>query len=672
MKLMIIESPGKLEKLKAILGEGWQVVASAGHIRDLPEDEIGVEAPDFKPKYVYIQGGLIPGQKGKRYPSAKERIDRIATIAERASEVYLATDPDREGESISWHLQQALKLKNPKRVTFSAISTTEVKKALLNPRTIDIKLVAAQETRRVLDRLVGYLVSPVISDIASERLSAGRVQSAAVWIVVERERQIRVFKATNHFGVQLSFAGAKLDWKADWQTKPDFVTDDQPYFMDAAFAQAVADTERVTVKAFKAGEQKRSPPAPFTTSTLLQAASVKLSMDPKATMDAAQRLFEQGHITYHRTDNPNVSDDALPDIFAVATKLGLDMADEPRRFKVSDGAQAGHPAITPTHWEVTEAGETDAERALYKLIRLRALACQLADARYAVHSATLSATSTMSDKDLTFTATGRTLVYGGWMKLLSKDDTEEDSDEPEALNPVPSLEVGQSLEVNAGIVLAKQTKAPKRFTKASLVEKLEAAGIGRPSTYAALMDTIVERHEYLGVIGKFLQPTAKGDSLADALVGKFSFVDPSFTRAMEEQLDAVATGQGGYKTVVGQMHGVLQEEITRLQANTVPKFACATCGKSLRRIVAKGRAFWGCSGHPTCTVTLPDEDGKPGVARKLHEETNFECLKCKKPLIHRVKLGAGGYDFYGCSGFKEGCKEVYENKDGKPHYDTTK
>lgn len=672
MKLMIIESPGKLEKLKAILGADWQVVASVGHIRDLPEDEIGVEAPDYKPKYVFIPGSLIPGQKGKRYPSAKERIDRIATLVERADEVYLATDPDREGESISWHLQQALKLKNARRVTFAGITPTAVKTALLNPRTIDVKLVAAQEARRVLDRLVGYLVSPVISDIASERFSAGRVQSAAVWIVVERERRIRAFRATKHFGVELRFAGAKLDWKAEWQTKPDFVSEDEPYFMDAAFAQSVASTQGVTVTAFKSGEQKRSPPAPFTTSTLLQAASVKLDMDPKATMDAAQRLFEKGHITYHRTDNPNVSDDALPDIFAVATKLGLDMADEPREFKVGDSAQAGHPAITPTHWEISDSGDSEEEQGLYKLIRQRAIACQLADARYAVHSAVLSAPSTAAGKSLTFTATGRTLVYSGWMKLLGKDDTEEEPDEPEALNPVPSLEVGQRLDVKGGEVLTKQTKAPPRFTKPGLVKHLEAVGIGRPSTYAALMDTIVERHQYLVAVGKVLQPTAKGDSLAEALVGKFSFVEPDYTRAMEEQLDAVAKGHGGYKTVVGQMHGVLQEEITRLQASAVPKFACATCGKSLRRIVAKGKAFWGCSGHPTCTVILPDEDGKPGTARKLHEETSFECLKCKKPLIHRTKKGAGGYDFFGCSGFRDGCKEVYENKDGKPHFDATK
>lgn len=662
---MIIESPGKVEKLKAILGPDWRIAASAGHIRDLPEDEMGVSAPDYVPKYVFMPGGLMPGEKTKRYPGKKETVDRIAALVNQAEVVYLATDPDREGESISWHLQQALKLKNPLRVAFAEITPAAVKAALLSPRSIDVKLVAAQEARRVLDRLVGYMVSPAISDLASETLSAGRVQSPAVWLVVQREREIRAFKPTSHFGVQLSFAGAKLVWVADWKTKPDFVTDDSPYFMDAAFAQTVKGTPRVTVTAFKADEQRRGPPPPFTTSKLQQAASVKLGMSPKATMDAAQRLFEQGHITYHRTDNPNVSDEALGDIFAVAVKLGLEMADEPREFKAPDGAQAGHPAITPTHWDVEEAGDNSDELALYKLIRTRAIACQLADARYAVHSTTLSAPAATGSKNLTFTATGRTLVFSGWLKLLAQDDTEEATDEPEALNPVPMLAVGDVLEVKAGQVQAKQTKAPRRYTEASLVDKLEAEGIGRPSTFASIMETIVVRRQYLQLVKKFLQPTPKGEAMVDALVGKFDFVETSYTRAMEEQLDAIAGGRAGYKAVVERMHGLLQEELSQLLKSAVPKFACPTCGLSLRRIVVKGKAFWGCSGHPTCTETLTDEDGKPGVS-KSPVITDFACEKCGKPLIHRRKQGAGGYDFFGCSGIKDGCKQSYENKDGKP------
>ena len=234
MKLMIIESPGKIAKLSTILGDGWKIAASVGHVRDLPQKEMGVEAPDFKPTYELTERG-------------SDVVARLKGLAKNADTVYLATDPDREGESISWHLQQCLKLSNPLRVTFNEITANAVKAALVQPRTIDVKRVAAQEARRVLDRLVGYMVSPELSRQSGERLSAGRVQSPAVRLVVERERQIRAFKVTNHFGAMLFFAGAKTEaeWSAEWLTKPDFVTDDNPYFMDRAFAAAVAQVGAV-------------------------------------------------------------------------------------------------------------------------------------------------------------------------------------------------------------------------------------------------------------------------------------------------------------------------------------------------------------------------------------------------------------------------------------------
>ena len=278
MKLMIIESPGKIKKLEAILGGDWKVAASVGHVRDLPEREMGVEAPEFRPQYELTERG-------------SSVVAKLKALAKQADAVYLATDPDREGESISWHLQQCLKLTNPQRVTFNEITSSAVKSALVAPRAIDIKRVAAQEARRVLDRLVGYMVSPKLSEEAGQRLSAGRVQSPAVRLVVERERQIRAFKQTVHFGATLFFADAKNEWSADWLTKPDFVTEDSPYFLDRAFAAAVAGVKAVKVLAFEDGQAKRSPPPPFTTSTLQQAASAALGMDPKAAMAAAQALY---------------------------------------------------------------------------------------------------------------------------------------------------------------------------------------------------------------------------------------------------------------------------------------------------------------------------------------------------------------------------------------------
>lgn len=660
MKLMIIESPGKIAKLSAILGDGWKIAASVGHVRDLPQKEMGVEAPDFKPSYELTERG-------------SDVVARLKGLVKQADTVYLATDPDREGESISWHLQQCLKLSNPLRVTFNEITATAVKSALVQPRQIDVKRVAAQEARRVLDRLVGYMVSPELSRQSGERLSAGRVQSPAVRLVVERERQIRAFKVTNHFGAMLFFADAKTEgeWFAEWLTKPDFVTEDNPYFMDRAFAAAVAEVGAVVVKSFVESEAKRSPPPPFTTSTMQQAASVALGLNPKAAMDAAQKLYEQGHISYHRTDNPNVSDDALGDIYAVAVKLGLDMAESPRKFKAPEGAQVGHPAITPTHWDVEVAGETTEQRALYKLIRLRAIACQLADARYAVRTVRLAGAQPVGGKNVEFEAKGRTLTYSGWLKLVAGDQTEDEGeDAKEPTNPIPMLETGQRLDVARGKLLEKKTKPPARYTEATLVKKLESEGIGRPATYAAIMENIVSRG-YVRVEKKYLVPTPTGELVVDSLVGKFAFIDLGFTRDVEEDLDRIAQGQAGYKGVIGKVHEQLRRELATMEVSATPRHPCPECGKPLRRIKGKSGHFWGCSGHPDCSVTLPDEGGKPGQ-RKPQETSAFACAKCGKPLIHRAKKGKGGYDFWGCSGFKDGCKATYENKNGKPDFDKAK
>lgn len=660
MKLMIVESPNKVKKLSAILGADWKVAASVGHVRDLPLKEIGVEAPEFTPSYELTERGA-------------DVVKRLKVLAKEADAVYLATDPDREGESISWHLQQCLKLKNPLRVTFNEITPNTVKASIIAPRSIDGKWVAAQEARRVLDRLVGYMVSPQISLWHGEKLSAGRVQSPAVRLVVERERAIRAFKRTNHFGAQIFFADAKtkLAWSAEWLTKPAFVSEDNPYFMDGSFASAVADVRAVVVKSFVESKTKRSPPAPFTTATMQQAASVTLNLDPNDAMDAAQALFSQGHITYHRTDNPNVSDESLGDIYAVAMKYGLDMADEPRKFKAPEDAQAGHPAITPTHWEVEEAGENEIERALYRMIRIRAIACQLADARYAVRTVRLEAAQPVGGHVVEFEGKGRTLVYSGWLKLLERDQTEdEDEAGDEATNPIPECATGERLEAVDGELLEKQTKAPGRYTQASLIAKLVTEGIGRPATYAAIMENIVSR-EYVITEKKFLVPTDTGELIVDALVDKFEFMDLGFTREVEKDLDRIAHGQAGYKAVISKVYSQLVQEMSLHGQATAPKFPCPECGKPLRRILWKGKYFWGCSGHPDCSAMLPDVNGIPG-AKIQQESSHFVCPKCSKPLIHRVKEGNGGYDFWGCSGFKDGCKTSYDNKDGAPNYEKTK
>lgn len=663
MKLLIVESPGKLEKLREYLGEGWIVAASMGHISDLPDKEMGVKPPHFKPQYSVTERGATV-------------VARLKKLAAQADAVYVGADPDREGEAISWHLEQSLGLVDPIRITFSKITQQAINAALAAPRRIDTKLVAAQEARRVLDRLVGYMVSPILSLYRGMTLSAGRVQSVAVRLVVDRDRERERFKATKHFGATLTFAPAKMDeqeskhWLAEWLTIPDFATEDNPYVLDKAFAQQVADTRSVTVESFTQAVQRRAPPPPFITTTLQQAASVALDMDPTATMEAAQHLYDKGFISYMRTDNPNVSVESLGAIFAVATSLGLEMADEPRVFKAAKAAQEGHPAITPTHWEIAVAGETPAERALYKLIRIRAIACQLADAQYATRTAVLIAKHPAGGKDLTFKAKGRTLIDAGWLKLLDGDQTQEEGDEPDTGNAVPNLALGQVLDVDFGDVVEKTTKAPSRYTQASLIGKLESEGIGRPATYAAIMENVMTRNyiepDASDPKGKFLRSTQKGVLVVDFLVGQFNFMELAFTRTVEEDLDRIAKGEAAYKPVIAAVHSALEGELADLQNTVKAKYPCPECGKPLRRIAGSKGFFWACSGHPGCSTTLPDQGGEPGQKRAPAELSAFKCPQCGSALIHHVKPGLKGYNFWGCSGFKAGCNARFHDVQDAP------
>ena len=658
MKLMIVESPGKIAKLKPILGAGWDVATSVGHIRDLPLKGVGVEAPDFKPKYELTERG-------------KEVVAKLKAKVERADVVYLATDPDREGESISWHLQQVLKLKNPKRVTFNEVTPKTVQAALENPRTIDGKLVGAQEARRVLDRLVGYLVSPKLSDLAMSTLSAGRVQSVAVRLVVERDEEIEAFKPVDHFGVELIFAEAKTGekWTAQWDTKQGFATEEAPYVLDQQLAEQVASLKNLTVLDCKEGEAQRNPPPPFITSTLQQAGSVTLRLDPKATMEVAQKLFEGGHITYHRTDNPNISAESLPDLARAASAYGLKPIGKQRMFKISDDAQAGHPAITPSHWEIEEAGDTPEQQALYKLIRLRAIACQLPAARYAVRTVVLQGQQDdiAGGQPVIFTAKGRKLTDAGWLQLVARDEAEEESEDQDAdsSNPIPALQTGDPIQASAGELQRKRTKAPPRYTMATLVQKLEREGIGRPATYAAITDNI-ESREYVKQTGRFIASTETGRLVVNALRGKFDFMQLDFTRQVEKELDRIANGAEKYTPVVTRFHARLQQELQAI-INEIPTHPCPACGSDMRRMKGAHGYFWGCTSYPDCKEIRPDDGGKPGAKGPTAQlSSEFHCEECGKPLVHRSKKGKGAFDFWGCSGYREGCKAIYENKGGRP------
>ncbi|PHM51279.1 type I DNA topoisomerase [Xenorhabdus sp. KK7.4] len=658
MKLMIVESPGKVKKIKEILGDGWKVSASVGHVRDLPQKEIGVEAPDFKPTYVATERG-------------KEVLARLKNDIKNCEAIFLATDLDREGEAIAWHLKQALRINNPQRITFSEITPKAIKTALISPRAINIPMVAAQEGRRVLDRLVGYMVSPRLSDMSGQQgLSAGRVQSPAVRIILERERAIQNFKSTSHFGVQINFL---TDWFAEWDVKP-FLKGGEQYFMDEEFAQMVAKVKEVEVISYEEKAATKSPPAPFITSTLQQAASNKLKMQPKATMTTAQKLYEQGHITYMRTDNPNLSDDALISIYQLCRAKNLKMADKPRVWKAKGDAQEAHEAIRPSHFEAENAGTTPEEKALYRLIWERALASQLESACFAVRSARFRSIDTINGQTLEFFAEGRTLAKAGWKSLFTDDTEDDESKEDKAKNPIPLLKNGQHIDIESGKVLNKKTRAPNRFTQASLIAELERLGIGRPSTYAAIMDNI-DRRGYVTTDKekKYLLPTETGALIIDALVkGGFSFIEYDFTREMENELDKIANGFTSYKNVVSSIHERLVNELNQLNIDIKPKYPCSKCGKAMTRRKGNTGFFWGCSGYPDCRSILPDSSGKPGKPNESKQKvSSFDCPVCRKPLKRHKKAATGekkAYDFFGCSGFPD-CKATFDVINGKPRTD---
>jgi len=705
MNLMIVESPNKTKKLESILGPDWKVMASAGHIRDLPSKELGIEIPEFHLKYVYIPPVEMQGRK---FPGGQERVARISKELSKANMVYLATDPDREGEAIAWHLKESLGLKEDSyvRVTFDAITEDVVLGAINKARKLDIELVHAQEARRALDRMYGYLVSPLVSDILGMSLSAGRVQSPAVRLVVDQERRISAFKKTNHFGAAVIFDNGT--WQAEWNTKP-FVTDEKPYVMDEALAKRAAACRQFRITKSDSKQARQSPPPPFSTSLLLQAASVSLKYNPELTSKLAQKLFEQGLVTYIRTDSVNFSDEAIQEIRNFANGNGWPVPDKPRRFKEKQGAQEAHEAIRPTHIDVEHAGEDEQQRALYDLIWKRTVASQLSDAVYKVNTLVLKAND--EEHTFEFKAKGRVLVEKGWRVLTESDAVKEkdEGDEEDANSgTVPLLAVDSSKQAESGKVLYKETKPPQRYTQATLIAKLENEGIGRPSTYPAIMKNIMGK-AYLKEEKRYLKPTDIGAPLVDQLVkAEFSFMELAFTRGLEEELDEIAHGKRSYLDVVAPAYNQLQLDITTAKSSPAakPRFECPKCKNGMRRFSPAGKPpFWHCTNNE-CGHFMDDDEGKPVTHscpkcknplkryQKMNKETqkpaggygwfctNSECKTfmddekgkpkavktspcpaCGKPMIRRK--GTKGF-WWGCSGFKNGCKMTMDDVKGKP------
>lgn len=451
MNLMIVESPNKVKKIKAILGYGWDVAASVGHVRDLPPRTLGIAAPDYRLAYEFNERG-------------KGVVDSLKPRAARAETVYLATDPDREGEAIAWHLKETLQLRNYQRITFDAITEAVIRKALTSPRQLNMNLIHAQEARRGADRLVGYQVSPMLSrQTGIAGLSAGRVQTVAVRFVVDRQREIENFKVTKHFGAEAIFEDGK--WTAQWDTSP-FLKEEQKYILDSALPEQAAQCKDFRVVNAATKPARQVPPPPFTTATLLQAASITLGFKPDQTAQLAQKLFEQGLITYHRTDSQNFSAEALSDIREFAQANILPLPPKPRTWKSKDSAQEAHEAIRPTHLEERTAGEDDDQKKLYALIWNRAVASQLADAEFSVNTLRLEAQQ--GSQTFVFRSTGRTLTAPGWKSLTPEDTAAEADDasdsQDENNGKVPSLPLGMILHSTSTRLLKRQTKPPGGYT----------------------------------------------------------------------------------------------------------------------------------------------------------------------------------------------------------------
>lgn len=678
MQLLVVESPTKATTIQSYLGAGWEVVSSYGHIRDLPRQELAVDTQTFRPHYVLTERG-------------EREIQKIARLAAKASEVYLATDPDREGEAIAWHCMDAicqlLGTKRPvfKRVVFNEITKSTIQNAVCNTRDIDTKLVAAQEARRVLDRLVGYTVSPKLSDAAGQILSAGRVQSIAVKLVVLREREISEHAPILHHNVDLIFGLGSDSWRARWDYSKllnvhsssrgeDQVDDVEQYWLDLPFATQVSQLRDVRVASFKEGQSKSSPPAPFISSTLQQAASVQLSMRPKRTMENAQALFASGHITYHRTDNPNISDASFADLLLAWPSLTTQHAlvAHRRAWKAKASAQEAHEGIRPTNWLCKTAGDDIEQQQLYKLIWMRAVSSQMEDAIFDVREATLQAPQTIDGRTIEFFARGKKLRHAGWKALTKSDFTEESGEPAEANNPVPLLRVGQTLHADDAELVSSTTKPPKRYTQASLVKKLEEEGIGRPATYASILDTILTREYVLeDKKSKTLSPTTTGLLVHDALDPAFDFMQIRFTKEMEEDLDLIASGTNRYQPTVAKFYDGLLEQMPALSVRGIARHQCPKCAAagspdaflSRRKKKETQKRFWMCPNQHF----FDDEGGKPLILTYSETQSCIQCGEYKMVKKRGEKNHYWSCDACGQNFNDERGKPVATNAQAKPH-----
>ena len=581
MNLVIVESPTKSKTISKFLGGGFSVRASVGHVRDLPKSNN---------KAIDIKGGFIPHYEIS--PGKETVLDDLKKTAGKADEIYLATDPDREGEAIAWHVSEVLGLKKPKRIVFHEITKDAIKEALEHPREIDPQLVKAQEARRVLDRLVGYDLSGLIWKKVRYGLSAGRVQSPALRIIVEREREIRAFKSETYYVIAADVFG---------KNKTAFRVTCEEDLKNKKTAEEILKKGRIGswfVKDISESEVKRSPRPPFTTSTLQQAASSRLGFSPSRTMSIAQKLYEQGFITYMRTDSVNLAASAQAQIAGLVEKTYGKEYVEVRTYKTkSKNAQEAHEAIRPTDAARESAGYTEEQKKLYRLIRERTISSQMTDANLL----RTKISATISEGGLPdFAATGSRIVFDGWLAC----DTRARGEDVE----LPKVEKNETLTLKELMSEEKHTEPPPRYTEAGLVKELEKRGIGRPSTYAAIIKTLHDR-KYVEKDGRALKPTDTGEVVSSFLEENFmNYISDTFTAEMEDELDDIANGKREYVKTLRDFYVPFhkdvkaKEKIEKLtNLGPAPKeWKCPECGSPMTIKLGRGGKFMSCERYPDC------------------------------------------------------------------------
>ncbi|MBI5306270.1 type I DNA topoisomerase [Candidatus Wolfebacteria bacterium] len=652
MNLIIVESPTKIKTISKYLKGDYIVTASVGHIRDLPKSN---------KKAIDIPGGFVPSyeiSKGK-----EKIIEEIKDLSKKAKEVILATDPDREGEAISWHIVQACglneiknqksKIKNIKRIVFNEITESAIQEAIKHPRNIDINLVKAQEARRVLDRLVGYDLSGLIWKKVRYGLSAGRVQSPALRIIMEREREIRAFIPENYWVISGEF-------KTENNNKLILVCDEQPKNeKEVDRIIEIAKKNQWQIIGIAQTDAKRSPKAPFITSTLQQTASSRFGFSPSRTMMVAQKLYEQGLITYMRTDGVNLSKEALPEIYReIEKKFGKDYL-APRTYaSKSKSAQEAHEAIRPTKISQSLAGATDEQQRLYKLIWQRTIASQMADAKISRTkiSANIIQNSRFKIQDSgiipNFSATGSIVIFPGWLiadPMAKGEDVE-----------FPKISKDEKIKLINIESVGKQTEPPGRYTEAGLIKELEKREIGRPSTYASIIKTIQDR-DYVEKEGRTLKPTDTGDVVSSFLEKNFTkYISDSFTAEMENELDEIADGKREYVKMLKDFYepfskevkakGKTTEKLTNL-GEADAKFKCPTCSGPMVIKLSKNGKFLSCAKFPECSGARKID----GSIMECPKETGEKCPQCLDgKLIERE--GRFG-KFIACSNYPK-CKFI--------------